>query len=601
VNFKNRLKKLILIPGILLGCSIFIVGIDILVSGSLYHPLTYLYSGLSWGICKYKSCQLSQKPFPVQSPQYHTIAVVTSQHRATEVGLQILGKGGNAVDAAVAVGYALAVTDPCCGNIGGGGFMLLRTAKGATSFINFREKAPLNSRSNMYQTKDGRVNSKLSTKGYLSVGVPGTVAGLDYALRKYGTVSLSTAMEPAITLASNGFVLEKGDVSILHAGTDQFKGQANVANIFLKKGTEEYQIGDVLVQKNLATTLANISKRGPREFYKGQVARKIVDASKLNNGILTLEDFKNYTVEETKPITCSYRGYEVITAPLPGGGVTLCQMLNIIEGYNLKELGFHSSSSLQYILSAMMFAYADRNNSLGDPDFVKNPTEKLLSKSYAQLLRQKIPKNKAPEILLNQNSSSEKTNTTHYSIQDKYGNSVSLTYTINGYFGSGSIAGDTGFFLNNEMDDFASAPNSPNSFGLIQGESNKIEPGKRPLSSMSPTIVLKDSKTFMITGSPGGSTIPTTVLQVLTNVIDFDMNIDTAVNAPRIHYQGIPNFVITEPYALKSNVFQKLWEMGFRVIPFPSWGAANSISIDSNQRLQFAFDRRKTAAIVKPK
>jgi gamma-glutamyltranspeptidase / glutathione hydrolase len=580
-----------------LGCSISIVGIDILVSGSLYHPLTYLYSGISWGICKYQSCQLSQKPFPVPDPQHHTIGVVTSQHRATEVGLQILKKGGNAVDAAVAVGFALAVTDPCCGNIGGGGFMLLRSVKGSTTFINFREKAPLNSQSNMYQAKDGSVKSKLSSKGYLSVGIPGTVAGLDYALSKYGTMPLSTVMEPAINLASNGFILEKGDVNILHAGTSQFKEQSNVANIFLKKGLKEFQSGDVFVQKNLATTLESISKSGSKEFYEGKIAKDIVNASKLNNGILTLEDFKKYSVEEIKPITCNYRGYDVITAPPPGGGVTLCQMLNIIEGYNLKELGFHSSSGLQYILSAMMFAYADRNSSLGDPNFVKNPTEKLLSKKYAQVLRQKIPINKAPKVLLNQNISLEKPNTTHFSIQDKYGNSVALTYTINGYFGSGSIAGDTGFFLNNEMDDFSSAPNTPNSFGLVQGESNKIEPGKRPLSSMSPTIVLKNSKPFLITGSPGGSTIPTTVLQVLTNVIDFNMDIDTAVNAPRIHYQGIPNFVITEPFALKSSVFQNLWEMGFRVIPFPRWGAANSIYIDSNQGLRSAFDRRKPAAI----
>jgi gamma-glutamyltranspeptidase / glutathione hydrolase len=586
-----------------LGFSITIVGIDILVSGSLYHPLTYLYSGISWGLCKYRSCQIGQKFFPDPDPasQYHTIAVVTSQHRATEVGLQILGKGGNAVDAAVAVGFALAVTDPCCGNIGGGGFMLLRNAKGSTSFINFREKAPLKSRSNMYQTKDGSVNSKLSTRGYLAVGVPGTVAGLDYALRKYGTMPLSTVMEPAINLASNGFVLQKGDVSILHAGTDQFKRQPNVANIFLKNGKEEYQVGDLLVQKQLASTLGNISQNGAKEFYQGEIARNIVDASKLNNGILTFEDFKNYTVKETKPLRCSYRGYEVITAPLPGGGVTLCQMLNILEGYDLKNLRFHTSSSLQYVLSAMLFAYADRNHSLGDPDFVKDPTEKFLSKSYSQFLRLKIPKSKAPKIPFYQNSSLEKTNTTHYSIQDKYGNSVSLTYTINGYFGSGSIAGDTGFFLNNEMDDFSSAPSTPNSFGLVQGESNKIEPGKRPLSSMSPTIVLKNNKPFLITGSPGGSTIPTTILQVLINVIDFDMDIDTAVNAPRIHYQGIPNFVITEPYALQSNVFQELWEMGFRVIPFTRWGAANSIFIAPNQRLQSAFDHRKAAAVVNSK
>lgn len=334
-------------------------------------------------------------------------AVVTSQHKATAVGLQVLKKGGNAVDAAVAVGFALAVTDPCCGNIGGGGFMLLRSSKGKSTFINFREKAPILSRANMYQNKDGKVDSKLSTKGYLATGVPGTVLGLDYALNHYGTMSLGAVIAPAIKLASDGFVLESGDVNILHTATDRFKSQPNVASIFLKNGTTKYQAGDLLVQKKLAATLKSISLKGAKEFYQGKIAQNIVNASKANNGILSLEDFKGYTVEETKPLTCNYRGYEILTAPLPGGGITLCQTLNILEGYNLKKLGFHSSSSLQHLLSSMRFAYADRNAYLGDPNFVRNPIEKLLSKNYAKLVREKILQNKLPDSLFQKASQSK--------------------------------------------------------------------------------------------------------------------------------------------------------------------------------------------------
>ena len=570
-----------------------------LLARNIYHPLTYLYSGLSWGICKYFGCSASvNNDFNKLLASPTNFAVVTSQRDATKVGLQILQKGGNAVDAAVAVGYALAVTDPCCGNIGGGGFMLLRTAKGESKFIDFREKAPLNSRTDMFRKKDGKADSKLSTKGYLSIGVPGTVLGMDYALKKYGTMPLNSIMAPAIKLASEGFTLDSGELNILHSSTKNFKSQPNVASIFLKNGVEEYKSGDILIQKNLANTLNTISKHGAREFYHGEIAKKVVEASKRNNGILTLEDFERYSVEETKPLSCTYRGFEVITAPPPGGGLTLCQMLNILEGYDLKKLGFHSSSSLHYFFSTMLFAYADRNNYLGDPAFVKNPIDRLLSKKYAELVRKKIPSNKAPSIIRNKGKSSEGTNTTHYSIQDKSGNSVSVTYTINGYFGSGSIAGNTGFFLNNEMDDFTSAPNSPNSFGLVQGESNKIEPGKRPLSSMSPTIVLKNNQPILITGSPGGSTIPTTVLQILTNVIDYGKDINSAVDAPKIHYQGTPNFVVTEPYALDSGTFQQLWTMGYKVIPFPSWGAANSIYVAPDKGLIPAFDPRKPAAMA---
>lgn len=274
--------------------------------------------------------------------------------------------------------------------------------------------------------------------------------------------------------------------------------------------------------------------------------------------------------------------YEVISAPPPGGGTTLCQMLNILEGYELKQLGWHSSKSLHLMLSAMLYAYADRNTYLGDPNFVKNPVERLLSKEYAVSVRTKIPKLQAipPSRVYSGIANNEGTNTTHYSISDRYGNAVSVTYTINSYFGSGVIANKTGFLLNNEMDDFAIKPGTPNQFGLVQGNANAIAPGKRPLSSMSPTIVTKDGKVFLVTGSPGGSTIPTTVLQVITNVIDYGMNIEQAVSAPRFHYQGLPNVVITEPYALKSNSVKDLWEMGYRVAPFTHWGASESILVN---------------------
>lgn len=573
------------------------IGIDMAVSGSVYHPLTYLYNTLSWLGCKNSNAPSCNNTSTLRSPvSGKNGIVVTSQHIASDVGLQILSQGGNAVDAAVAVGYALAVTDPCCGNIGGGGFMLIHLANGKDTFINFREKAPLAATKNMYLDKQGKVISGLSTKGYLAVGVPGTVMGLEEALAKYGTMTRTQVMNPAIKLASAGFELQQGDVDILNAGTNKFKAQPNVASIFLKNG-KSYQVGARLIQKNLAHTLELIATLGTDAFYKGGIANEIVKASRQYNGILTYADFANYTITQTAPIRCNYRGYEVISAPPPGGGTTLCQMLNILEGYKLKQLGWHSTASLHLMLSSMLSAYGDRNTYLGDPDFVKNPVERLLSKEYAAQIRQKIPHNRAiPPQQFYRSTSSEGTNTTHYSILDRYGNAVAVTYTINSYFGAGVIAGNSGFLLNNEMDDFTALPGVPNQFGLVQGSANTIQPGKRPLSSMTPTIVTKNGKVVMITGSPGGSTIPTTVLQVITNVIDYDMSIAEAVNTPRIHYQGLPNLVITEPYALNSTVVQDLWEMGYRVAPFLTWGAAESIFVKPKTELFYgANDRRKLA------
>jgi gamma-glutamyltranspeptidase/glutathione hydrolase len=494
--------------------------------------------------------------------------VVTTQREASRAGLQILKQGGNAVDAAVAVGYALAVTDPCCGNIGGGGFMLIRFANGKNTFINFREQAPLAADKNLYLDRQRKVVSRLSKQGYLAVAVPGTVKGLEQALSQYGTMSRAAVMAGAIALAEKGFVLQPGDVKILNSSVEKFKAQPNVAAIFLKDGKTPYQVGDRLVQKNLAQTLKLIAKQGQDGFYKGAIAAEIVKDSNKKGGILTLKDFTNYKVAQSLPVKCNYRGYEVISAPPPGGGVTLCQMLNILEGYQLGQLGWHSTASLHLMLEAMLYAYGDRNTNLGDPDFVNNPVKRLLSKEYAAQIRHQISTDRATppqEVYSDITSGEEGTNTTHYSIVDRYGNSVSVTYTINSYFGAGVIAGKTGFFLNNEMDDFAAKPGVPNQFGLVQGNANAIASGKRPLSSMSPTIVTKNGKVLMVTGSPGGSTIPTTVLQVITNVIDYGMDINRAINTPRVHYQGLPNFVLTEPYTLKSNVYQQLWEMGYNL------------------------------------
>ena len=582
---RNRLRKIIKF----LAFSSISIGsvavLDMVIFRSIYHPLVYAYNVASFFGCRNSPLpHCTQANFQLTQPTVtgNKGVVVTTQHEASKVGVRILSEGGNAIDAAVAVGYALAVTDPCCGNIGGGGFMLVHLASGKDVFINFREKAPLAATTNMYQGKQGKVIKGLSTKGYLAVGVPGTVAGLDYALSKFGTKNRASVMAPAIALANSGFVLQPGDIGILNAGQKRFAEQSNVAAIFLKNHKTSYRSGEVLVQKNLARTLNLIAEQGKDAFYRGTIADGVVKASKANGGILTKADFTNYKVTESQPVKCNYRGYEVISAPPPGGGTTLCQMLNILAGYPLKKLGWHSPKSLHLMLSAMLYAYADRNTYLGDPDFVKNPVERLLSKEYAASIRAKTPQLQAipPSRAIPGIVSSEGTNTTHYSICDRYGNTVSVTYTINSYFGAGVIAGNSGFFLNNEMDDFAIKPGVANQFGLVQSSANAIEPGKRPLSSMSPTIVTKNDKVFLVTGSPGGSTIPTTVLQTITNVIDYGMSIKQAVDAPRFHYQGLPNIVITEPYALDSNSFQKLWEIGYKVVPFTSWGASESILVN---------------------
>ena len=521
--------------------------------------------------------------------------VVTSQGEASRVGLEILRKGGNAIDAAVAVGYALAVTEPCCGNLGGGGFMLIRLANGESVFINFRETAPLAATANMYLDRNGEIIPGRSRNGYLAVAVPGTVRGLDLALQKYGTRSRQQVIAPAIALARQGFILGTGDIEILRRSGEKLK-DPSMAAIFLKNGSKPYEVGDRLVQKNLARTLAQIARGGPAVFYGGEIGAQVVAESRKQGGILSAEDLDTYQALEQEPLQCTYRGYDILTAPPPGGGMTVCLMLNILQGYDLKASGFRSTDTVHRFLAAMLFAYVDRNTYLGDPKFVQIPLERLLSAEYAASIREKIPTKQALDPRpFYQTIIREGDSTTHYSVIDRTGNAVSVTYTINSSFGAGVIAGDTGFVLNNEMDDFVSKLGSPNQFGLIQGRANRIEPGKRPLSSMSPTIVVKNGQVVLITGSPGGSTIPTTVLQMITHTIDYGMTVAEAVNYPRFHYQGMPDRVLIEPNALAPKVVAALEKRGYTFQPFPKWGSAESIAVDRSRTFTGAADQRRNA------
>lgn len=478
--------------------------------------------------------------------------VVTAQHLATRIGVDVLKDGGNAVDAAVAVGYALAVVYPAAGNLGGGGFMTVQLADGRKTFLDFREKAPLAATANMYLDKDGNVVKGLSTLGHLAVGVPGTVSGLEYARARYGTMQRAALISPAIRLADEGFVLQPGDANLLQASAADFRKDAPTAAIFLNQG-EPFQPGQKLVQADLARTLKAVADKGEAGFYQGPVAAALVASSQAGGGIITQADLDQYKTREMKPIECNYRGYGIVSAPPPSsGGVVICQVLNILEGYPLKAQGFRSAQAVHWQIEALRHAYADRNAYLGDPDFVKNPLDRLLDKAYAARIRAAIQNDKAgvskeikPGVPPHEGS-----NTTHYSIVDQWGNAVSVTYTLNDWFGARVTAAGTGVLLNNEMDDFTSKVGVPNLYGLVQGEANAIAPGKRPLSSMSPTIVTQDGKPVMVVGTPGGSRIITAVLHTIVNTIDYGMNIQEAVDTPRFHQQWLPESTNVEAFAL---------------------------------------------------
>lgn len=471
--------------------------------------------------------------------------VVAQEPLATDVGVQILKNGGNAVDAAVAVGMALAVTYPFAGNLGGGGFMLVRLADGRTNFIDFRERAPGRASHDMYLDGSGKP-TKDSLIGWRAAGVPGTVRGLELAHKKYGKATWAELISPAVKLASDGFPVSYAlSTSLKSKQTNEHLGAFPESKRIFLHGGKHYEMGDVFKQPELAAVLARIAKQGSKDFYEGETAKKLAAEMAANGGLINLDDLKNYRAVERVPLTGKYKGYEVITSPPPSsGGIGILQMMGMLEGTNYQKSGNGSAASYHYLAEVMRRYYADRSEYLGDPDFFKVPVSRLLSPAYIKERRESIDPDRvtsSDKIRPGKYPSQESSETTHFSIVDAEGNAVALTYTLNGGYGNGVTVPGLGFLLNNEMDDFAAKPGEPNMFGLIQGESNAIAPGKRPLSSMTPTIVTKDGKLYLVVGAPGGSRIITAVMQVILNVIDFNMNIQDAVDAPRIHHQWMPD------------------------------------------------------------
>lgn len=522
--------------------------------------------------------------------------MVVSAHRlASQVGVDVLKQGGNAIDAAAAVGYALAVVYPVAGNLGGGGFMSLRLADGRESFLDFRERAPQAASAAMYQDADGNVIQGRSTDGWLAVGVPGTVMGLEVAREKWGKLSRSAALAPAIRLASRGFEIGAGDGEFAYFA-ELLRKHLSLAKLYLKPDGSPLKPGDRLVQPELAVTLGHIAREGWRSFYRGETARAIVASSAAGGGILTMDDFARYKTRELAPIHCDYRGYRIESAPPPSsGGVTLCEMLHILEGFPLDRVAFHSAEEVHDLAEAMRIAFADRNEVLGDPDFVANPIARLLDRAYADGARAKIDPKRAGLSRAPADAPREGANTTHYSIVDAAGNAVAVTYTLNGPFGAGIAGKGTGVILNNEMDDFTSKAGVPNQFGLVQGEANAIAPGKTPLSSMTPTIVTKDGRLAMVVGSPGGPRIITTVLETIVDVVDHRMSIAEAVSAPRVHHQWLPDILFAERGGLTPDVQAELAGDGYTIKETGPWSQAEGILAGGAARYSGAADPRGAA------
>ena len=471
-------------------------------------------------------------------------AVATRHHLATDIGIKVLEDGGNAIDAAVAVAFALAVVNPSAGNLGGGGFMLIHLAeKNETFSIDYRERAPLKSYEKMFQDNNEKVIKGLSLNSILASGVPGTVSGMFYVSKMFGTIDIKSLIKPSINLAREGFALSDFQAKNLNKYKEKFSKNKEAKKIFTRP--DGFSKGDILVQENLGKTLDRISQNGKEDFYSGETAKRISNFFEENGGILSFEDLSQYKLRILNPVCGSYRHYEVCSmAPPSSGGIALVQILNILENINLSSLEHNSEEYLKILISAMDYAYKDRAEYLGDPDFYNVPQDFLTSKKYADKIFQKIKEKKLPtKASVNLIEGEE---TTHFSILDKWGNVVSNTYTLNTAYGSGIIPTGTGILMNNEMDDFSSKPGYPNAYGLIGSEANKIEPKKTPLSSMSPVIVFHDKKPFLITGSPGGSTIITSVLQEILNVIDFQMSLEESSKKSRIHFQHLPDVLFHE-------------------------------------------------------
>ena len=528
--------------------------------------------------------------------------VVGPEQLAAEVGENILRQGGNAIDAAVATGFALAVTYPRAGNLAGGGFMLIHLAgENRQTLIDYRETAPAAATRDMFLDDTGKLDRTREYFSLASSGVPGTVAGLLHAQEKYGTLSREQVLAPAIALAKKGLTVSFSLYYDINARASQLRKNAEAAHLFFKPDGSVYNIGDIWRQPDLAWTLSQISKRGKDGFYAGEVARRITEEMQTGGGLITAADLAGYRTVERQPVRGTYKGFEIVSTPPPSsGGVHILQILNILEGYDLQTMGQNSAAYLHHLAEGMKLAYADRSLYLGDPDYADVPVAALTDKAYAARQRQRINSSAATpsvEIAPGKPVGVESTETTHYSVADRFGNVVSNTYTLNFSFGSHIAVPGTGMLLNNEMGDFSSNPGTANAFGLVQGEANKIEPGKRPLSSMSPTIVLRDGKPWLATGSPGGSVIITTVLQTILNAMEFDMNIATAAAEPRVHHQWLPDELRMEE-GFSPDTIKLLREMGHPlVIGDRTTGRTNSIMLEDGW-LYGATDTRRPGGWV---
>lgn len=537
-------------------------------------------------------------PAPVKAP--HAM-VVTADKYATKVGVDILKKGGNAVDAAVAVGYALAVTHPCCGNLGGGGLMLIHLKDGTERMLDFRETAPERANSTLFSNKK---TDKIFHNTALIWGVPGTVKGLNEALKTYGTMTREAVIRPAIRLANDGYRLTEQQARLLSILYDKKRVNDSINKIIYKKNNTKYKTGDLFKQPSLAATLKATAQKGDTGFYEGPVSDAIVEAASKYDGLISHKDLENYQVKWRKPLNCQYRGYTVVTSSPPGSGVTVCELLKLAEYAPVNEYGYLSADTIDYNVRAMQAGFADRNKYLGDPDYYDVPVNFLLSPDHIQERRKQILndiKTSKVTITKNRPTNSHMPQTTHYSIADGYGNYVSVTYSLNDYFGSGIVPAGSGFFMNNTLDDFLMQTNHENVYGLIQGKRNLIAPLHRPVSAMAPTIILKDGKPVYVLGTPGGPTIITQIFLAVENLIDFSMNISEAVNQCRYHSQESSSNIHVEPYCFSKDTLQLLEARGYKIQSKGTyfgqsyWGAMAGIAIDSLTNLKSgAMDVRRS-------
>ena len=531
--------------------------------------------------------------------------VVSQRKIASEVGAQILKEGGNAVDAAVATGLALAVVLPRAGNLGGGGFMIIHLKEEDRNIaIDYREKAPSGAFRDLFLDENGNYDKKKAQFSLLSAGVPGSVAGFHHALMNYGTLSWEEVLKPAIRLAEEGFEIPHDLANTLASKRYRARLSSNeaAAKVFYKEDKSLYVAGEILIQKDLARTLKLLSELGPDAFYKGEIAELIVKEMQKNGGLITLQDLKNYNIVEREPLVGDYKDYKIVSMPpSSSGGTHLIQMLNMLEEFPIKEMGFGSAESIHILAEVMKRAYADRSKYLGDTDFYKVPSS-LTSKDYAKSLNAFISKDKitpSDEISAGNPFPYESPDTTHFSVMDSFGNAVSNTYTLNFSYGSGMMIPGTGMLINNEMDDFSSKPGTPNGYGLLGSEANAIEGNKRPLSSMTPTIIFKNDEPYMVFGSPGGSRIITTVLQVALNVMDHDMNIAQAVHSPRIHHQWLPEILMIES-GFGPDTERLLTEKGYKLYPSSTMGSVQAIMKDGDYFYGSADPRRPSAGAAIP-